>query len=61
MDCKGLPFSFIEKEEKEKVNKYYVNNKGIHKDVGEECKGVFFDSIQEAFKYWKNLCIAKEA
>ncbi len=37
MDSKGISFSFI--EEKEKVKKFYVDNKGIHKDVG---KGVFF-------------------
>lgn len=42
------------KEVKKNVKIYYVNNRGVHKDIGEECKGIFFISIYKAIKYWKS-------
>ena len=53
--------SYNEKKQHFIKYKYYVNDEGIHKDIGEDCKGLFFDTLQKAYKYWINNNIAHEA
>lgn len=43
-----------EKKEIIREYSYYVNDEGIYKDIGEDCKGYFFDNVEEAFEYWKS-------
>ena len=43
-----------EKKESIREYRYYVNDEGIHRDIGEDCKGYFFDTVEEAFKYWNS-------
>jgi hypothetical protein len=59
-----LAFNIKPYDEKKQVfreYKYYVNDAGIHKDIGEDCKGHFFDTLQEAHKYWIDNNTAPEA
>lgn len=46
--------SYDEKKEIIREYRYYVNDEGIHRDIGEDCKGYFFDTVEEAFEYWKS-------
>lgn len=43
-----------EKKEIIREYRYYVNDEGIHRDIGEDCKGYFFDTIKEAYEFWKS-------
>lgn len=59
-----LAFNIKPYDEKKHIFKkyrYYVNDEGIHKDIGEDCKGHFFDTLQEAHKYWIDNNTALEA
>jgi hypothetical protein len=53
--------SYDKKIYKVREYKYYVNDKGIHKDIGKDCKGHFFDTLQEVHKFWININTAPEA
>ena len=46
--------SYDEKKEIIREYRYYVNDEGIHRDIGEDCKGYFFDTVEEAVEYWKS-------
>ena len=48
-NCNLYEFNYIEKKTKCDVNQFYLDTNGkLCRDIGEDCKGIFFKNINEA-------------